>query len=238
MLPGNKLKKIKSWKIFKMIPLGAVIPYTCVFLYQCMVYFFTELYVNQLKEKHDLSLEFDHRIPVVSWFIYIYFLCYLFWIFNILLSGKISKEHFYKVITTSFISITICGIIFIIFPTTIQRPEIKTVGISTFLLNYLYHIDHPVNLFPSIHCLSSWLAYIAIRNQKEISIWYRLFSFAFAVLVFISTQVLKQHYIIDVLAGIILVEIVWFFQNKTDSFINRKLRSFLEIINSKLNIHW
>lgn len=238
MLPTKKQTKIKRWRIFKIFPLGTIVPYTCVFLYQCIVYFFTELYVNQLSYKFDLSLSLDKKIPVIPGYIYIYFSCYLFWIANILLSGKISKEHFYKIITTSFLSITICGIIFVFFPTTIQRPEIKVVNLSTFLLHYLYCIDHPVNLFPSIHCLSSWLAYIAIRGQKQIPIWYRMFSLFFAISVFISTQVLKQHYLLDVVAGIVLVESVWQFQKRKISYTNQKLNLILEKLNQRLNIHW
>ena len=36
----------------------------------------------------------------------------------------------------------------------------------------------------------------------------------FAVLVIISTQVLKQHYIVDAIAGVALVELAWRFYRK------------------------
>ena len=64
----------------------------------------------------------------------------------------------------------------------------------------------PTNLFPSIHCLVSWFCAIGLRGTR-VSTWYKVFSYAFAIAVCISTQLTKQHYIVDVFGGILLAEI-------------------------------
>ena len=89
-------------------------------------------------------------------------------------------------------------------PTTLARPEITGTGIWDQMLNLVYTVDPSANLFPSIHCLVSWFCYVGIRGQKKVPLWYQRFSCVFAVLVCISTQVTKQHYIIDLIGGILL----------------------------------
>ena len=69
-------------------------------------------------------------------------------------------------------------------------------------------MDQPTNLFPSIHCLVSWFCYTGIRGRKEVPAWYRAFSCIFALLVVLSTQFTKQHYIADAIAGVLLAEVL------------------------------
>lgn len=64
-------------------------------------------------------------------------------------------------------------------------------------------------LFSVNHCLVSWFCYIGIRGQKQIPKWYQRFSLVFAILVCVSTQVTKQHYIVDVFGGIAVAEICY-----------------------------
>ncbi|MBO6108331.1 MAG: phosphatase PAP2 family protein, partial [Eubacterium sp.] len=78
------------------------------------------------------------------------------------------------------------------------------------LTRFLYSIDEAANLFPSIHCLVSWLCFIGIRSAKNVSLFAKLFSLISAILIMISTQVLKQHYIVDMISGIALAEICYF----------------------------
>jgi len=79
-------------------------------------------------------------------------------------------------------------------------------GIFEKAIIWLYNVDAADNLFPSIHCLSSWLCVIAVRNQERIPKTYKIVSVILAVLVCISTLTTKQHVIVDVFAGILLAE--------------------------------
>lgn len=104
------------------------------------------------------------------------------------------------------ISRIICFSIFLLFPTTNIRPDIVGGGIWNEGMRLLYRIDAADNLFPSIHCLVSWFCYIGIRGEKKIPKWYKWTSCLIAVAVFISTLTTKQHVIIDVIAGVVIMK--------------------------------
>ena len=64
----------------------------------------------------------------------------------------------------------------------------------------------------------SWLCCRGLKGAKEIPEWYQRFSLLFAILIIISTQVLKQHYLVDAVAGVALVEIFWAFYRKKERY--------------------
>lgn len=99
----------------------------------------------------------------------------------------------------------VCGVIFLLVPTTNVRPQLGQ-GFFDFCLGAIYAMDQPTNLFPSIHCLESWICWRGIRNRMDISPIYRDFSGVFAILICISTLLTKQHVIADVFGGILLGE--------------------------------
>ena len=58
------------------------------------------------------------------------------------------------------------------------------------------------------------MCWIGVVGSSAIPKWYQKFSMVFAVLVIISTQVLKQHYIVDAVLALVLVEFFWRFYQK------------------------
>ena len=100
----------------------------------------------------------------------------------------------------------ICFAFYLLLPTTNIRPEITGNGIWEQMVVWLYQIDMPSNLFPSIHCLVSWFCFIGVRGRNDISKWYQSFSFLMAVAVFVSTLTTKQHVLVDVIGGVGIAE--------------------------------
>ena len=72
------------------------------------------------------------------------------------------------------------------------------------------------------------MSWRGVRNSDRIPKWYQIFSLIFAVLIIISTQVLKQHYLVDAIAGVALVELAWRFYNTGNR--HRVFRNFFEKI--------
>ncbi|MEG0227815.1 MAG: phosphatase PAP2 family protein, partial [Lachnospiraceae bacterium] len=116
------------------------------------------------------------------------------------------KEYCMRFAMADMMSRVICGFFFILIPTTNVRPELLGNGIWEQMLQGLYKADAATNLFPSIHCLVSWFCFIGIRGRKEVPKYYRVFSCIFAVLICVSTQMIKQHYIVDVIGAIVIAE--------------------------------
>ena len=98
---------------------------------------------------------------------------------------------------------------FVLMPTTNVRPEVSGGDLASQLVVLLYQLDPPQNLFPSIHCLISWLCFAGVRSDRRIPLWYRGFNCVFALAVCASTLFLKQHVIPDVLSGILLAEFTY-----------------------------
>lgn len=154
----------------------------------------------------------DDYIPFIPAFILPYVLCYAHWVINFIMSAQTGEQRFTRFSRAVMLSQIMCGIIFLLFPTTIVRPDVSLYnGVTGFLLKLIFGLDTPVNLFPSMHCLLSWFSWIAVRDCDNIPLWYQIFSFVFAIVVCISTVAIKQHFFIDIIGGVTLAELCWQF---------------------------
>ncbi len=207
--------------IGKWIPEYGLLPLILCFSVNAIVYWGAQL-LMQNKKHYDLTSKLDNQIPFVKEWVIIYVVCYLFWAVNYILISREGKEKCYRFVFADLLSRLVCGIIFIAFPTTNVRPTVSGNDITSWLMNFIYQIDTPTNLFPSIHCLVSWFCFIGIRNSKKIPLWYKAFSCFFAILVFASTQFTKQHYLIDIAGGIIIAELCYYIATHTQLYLSTK----------------
>ena len=97
--------------------------------------------------------------------------------------------------------------IFMLFPTSLVRPEITGTDIFSVLMNMVYSMDTPDNLFPSLHCFASWMAWRGLLPCKKVPKWYVWFSFVSMFLVFASVLLTKQHLFVDIFGGILVAEL-------------------------------
>ena len=119
------------------------------FLFQTSVYSITKLF--QGTPMH-LNNYFDNMIPFIPAFVIFYVLWYLLLFLIPLLILKYNKKVFDRYIVTCLIYALFEGIIFILLPTTMTREPLVVDSISTWIINIIYKVDTPVNLFPSAHC--------------------------------------------------------------------------------------
>ena len=198
----------------KIFPKFSIIPLLIICVLQLIVYGVTKVIAANWTH-YSPALLIDDYIPFIAVFIIPYVLCYAHWATNLVLSAHTGEKRFKAFSTAVIISQIICGILFLVYPTTINRPEIGHLdGIVGFLMNFIYSSDTPVNLFPSMHCLFSWFCWIAVRNCKNVPKWYQIASFLFGIVVCMSTVAIKQHFFVDIIAGIALAEISWFAMSK------------------------
>lgn len=187
-----------------------------------------------LKNAHhyDLTSELDRRVPFIKEWVLIYLICFAFWALNYILIAGEGKEHWYRFVTADMMSRLICVVFFIVMPTTNVRPEVTGNDFFSWLMRLVYSLDAPTNLFPSIHCLVSWFCFIGIRKSRRIPGWYKIFSCVFAVMVCMSTQFTKQHYLVDIPGGILIAELCYYITTHTEFF--RKLERFFDRIGRKV----
>lgn len=157
----------------------------------------------------DLELPLDRLIPFLPWTVSVYFSCFLFWAITYVYLAWQDNERTSRFYRADFLAKTVCFFCFVFFPTTNQRPAVVGSSVWDILMRFLYQVDQPVNLFPSIHCMVSWLCFLGLRDDSRLSSRYRTGAGLIALAVCLSTLTTRQHVIIDVFGGVLLAETAW-----------------------------
>jgi membrane-associated phospholipid phosphatase len=170
------------------------------------LYIFIALWIHD-RALHLPQLSFDRRIPLQPAWALLYGALYLFLILLPVLLVRHDELIRNAVRAYLFIWITAYAV-FIFYPTAAPRPvSVLGEGFSYWGLRFLYSADPPYNCFPSLHVAHSFVsAIVCYRVHRKVG----LFTLACALLVGISTLFTKQHYIVDVIAGILLACIAAF----------------------------
>ncbi len=172
--------------------------YFILFLVMWSTYFFIN-YTNATRQAFNLSISLDNLIPLIPEFIFFYILYFPL----ILIPFLIIKDNknFLKIVKANIFIIVISDLFFILLPARIIRPELIVDNFSSYILNLIYVLDKPVNLFPSLHVSMTFLAFLIISKFKKDLRIIILIAFILSAL---STLFIKQHYLLDTLAGLVL----------------------------------
>ena len=155
---------------------------------------------------HSLSTPLDELIPLRPEWVTIYFLSFLSWLVTILWMLAESKQHAYRLCGVYTIIMIVCLICFLGYPVTIQRPEITESGFFNDWMRFLYQVDSPTNLCPSLHVVISYLCWRGVMGCKKIPKWYQWFNLFFLILVCFSILLVKQHFVADIAAAVVVTE--------------------------------
>ena len=114
--------------------------------------------INRGWYHYDMSIGIDQVIPLVKSFVIIYLpVAYAQWIYGFYLVAREKKQICFKIFGAEIIAKLICMACFLIIPTTMVRHDVEGNDILTLMLRFVYWIDSADNLFPSIHCLESYV---------------------------------------------------------------------------------
>ena len=172
-----------------------------------MLVFFGTRFLLEGFPAHNLETPLDGLIPFVPEWITVYFLAYLVWIVGALLIVSENKETGYRFAAAYAVALLISCAVFLIWPGTMTRPEVTGNGIFREMVRFLYRVDTPSNLCPSLHV---WISYLCFRGTfgcRGIPRGWKGFQLVFLILVCFSVLFVKQHVITDVPAGIVTGEI-------------------------------
>lgn len=152
----------------------------------------------------------DDHIPFNEIFIIPYFLWFFYIAITIIFFLFTSKQEFYKCCAYLFTGMTVCLIIYTVWPNGhYLRVNLDSLGRNNLfitLLSNIYKVDTATNVFPSIHVFNSVGAFIAIiKSERLRSIkGIHIFTFVLTLLICMSTVFLKQHSIMDVFGALLL----------------------------------
>lgn len=225
----NLFVNIKNF-IFKIVPKYAVVPLLLCLVANLVAYYGSTIVVDGFGlQRYSAAIPLDYAIPFIPGWIIVYFGCYISWAAFYIIACRESKKACFDFVTAEVIAKMISLVIFIIYPTEmLERGGFEqTLGNGFFdqVTAFMFNCDRPINLFPSIHCLASWIGFRGVAMCKKVPLWVKWFAFILAILVFLSTLFVKQHYIIDIFGGILAVEIGMFISKKLKlgDFIRRKV---------------
>lgn len=182
--------------------------YIFIFLPLFLVFYLCE---SLVQPKYIVYSDLDEYIPFVPYFIVAYLFWFIYMALGFFYFGLKSKEDFIALLKFIFLGMGISYISFILFPNYQElRPNIYESDVFSSLISFIYSIDTPTNVCPSIHVINSIGVNSAIWKSdlfkdKKIIKCLSVFSMA---LICASTLFIKQHSIIDVLIGMALASVL------------------------------
>ena len=155
----------------------------------------------------SLATALDAAIPFVPAMIVIYLLAFVHWFLGYLVLAHEPKRTCWRYALAFSAALLLGGVCFLVFPTVMERPVPEGRDCFSRLVAWIYAIDTPDNLFPSFHCLQSWLFTRLLWHSPRVCKPWKLASAVFTFAVFAAVLLVKQHVLVDIPAGIIAAEL-------------------------------
>lgn len=167
-------------------------------------------YLENIRQNrlHIISSPLDQYIP----FIPVFILPYLFWFLYIAGPGLYflfcEKEVFCRLMYFGMIGMTVFLVVSWVYPNGLAiRPDsFADDNVFTQLTRFVYSVDTATNVLPSIHVFNSVGIYLAVKDSERLSQkkGIRYASLIMTTLIILSTMFVKQHSVVDVVAGLTL----------------------------------
>ncbi len=155
---------------------------------------------------HVPEIALDRLVPVMPVWALVYGALYLFLI--LLPVFVVRDDAQIRSTVYAYLMVWIAAYVcFLVYPTVAPRSdEVIGEGFAAWGLRALYSSDPPYNCFPSLHVAHSFVsALTCFRVHRQVGIA----AILCASLVGVSTLFTKQHYIADVIAGILLAVVAY-----------------------------
>ena len=153
----------------------------------------------------SLAIPPDHRIPFRPEWVFVYLTVYFLFILPFFYLED--RKALIAMDLSQFIALALSYTMFIYLPVAFDRPAVEVVDFATWTLSVVQGNDPPWNCFPSTHCIACTISSLAlVKYNLKIGLWVGLSTVA----VCLSTMFTKQHYVLDVGAGVLLGIAIFF----------------------------
>ncbi len=149
----------------------------------------------------SLATPLDDWIPFSAVFTWGYTICYTSLLIPVFTTR--CQRLFRRVCVAYLLVVVVCLICYAVYPVTAQglRPDLSGAEYEWFHvwgLRLNYHLDPPLNLFPSLHV---GVAFVAAGCAWKTKRSYGYLAIGIAVLVSASVCLVKQHFVLDVVSS-------------------------------------
>ena len=187
---------------------------------QAFFYFLLKTFIGDFHVMNSIL-----KVPFIKYFVYFYDIWYPFVLLTAFIIYKHDKEVYYKLVFTMIIGAFLSHITFLIYPTTVIRPEISVHSLTDFILYVTYKTDTPaVNCLPSVHCLFCFILSYYTLKCKNLNIKYKLLITTVFMLIVLSTFFIYQHVIEDAILALIYAIITILIVSKLINTLKKVLK--------------
>lgn len=150
------------------------------------------------------ELAIDRAIPLEPAWMLVYGSVFLFAFLPVFVvrGAALTRRVLWSYILVEFLAFA--G--YLAYPTSLPRPAVTADGLFPWALQLIYDIDPPRNCFPSLHV--AW-AFVAALSCYRVHRGVGLAAMGWAALIGVSTLYTQQHYLVDVIAGVMMAFIAY-----------------------------
>lgn len=181
------------------------------------------------KDYQVIHVTLDDYIPFCEVFVIPYLLWFLY------VSGTVfyfffkDRDDYYRTCIFLFTGMTIFLIVSTLFPNGHHlRPQaMPRDNVFTWMVSRLYSTDTPTNLWPSIHVYNSLGAHFAVAKSNKLgqNRPVRAASLLLCFSIILSTMLIKQHSVFDVVTAFIMAAVMYGVVYKYDILTMHRLRA-------------
>jgi membrane-associated phospholipid phosphatase len=147
----------------------------------------------------DGSIWLDRLIPFAPWWVVIYTLGNVFYLVPFVLVRD--SWRFTRMAIGFFAVVTIAFLVFVAVPLEVKTDLIYGPDAVSQYVDGLHHRDTPFNSFPSLHVTLTVFAWLIILlESRRLGLW----TAPLALGIVVSVLFVKQHVVIDLVAGLVL----------------------------------
>lgn len=175
------------------------------------------------KEYQVIHVTVDDYIPFCEIFVVPYLLWFAYLSLVVLFLFFRNKQEYYRSCAFLFTGMTIFLIISTLWPNGhhLRLAEMPRDNLFTQAVSMLWRADTPTNLWPSIHVYNSMGAHFAVIRSAELEHrkGLRIASGILAVSIILSTMLIKQHSVFDVVTGLALGTVMYTFVYRRETVL-------------------
>lgn len=184
------------------------------FLFGILYMLFFGFVENRNVKYYIIHTELDGQIPFCECFVVPYLLWFTFVAVTVLYFAFFvkSRKEYDQLMWSFCIGMTLFIVISLVFPNG-QKLRPRLAGEEGFfidLVRMVYSKDTPTNIFPSIHVYNSVVCCTAILKNEQCreKKWVVIGTIVMTVLICVSTVLIKQHSIVDLVGALLLNALV------------------------------
>lgn len=222
---GCKMKKLNIKSLYEKYKHAVPLLFYAVIYLTWFVY----LEQNVTKGYRVIHVALDDYIPFCELFVIPYFLWFAYIASVVLYFFFRDKDDYYRTCIFLFTGMTVFLLVSTLWPNGQHlRPAVMPRdNVFTWMVARLYRTDTPTNLWPSIHVYNSLGAHFAIVKSRQFSDrkWVRRGSLILCSSIILSTMLIKQHSVFDVVTALIMAAVMYGIVYKYDILTVRRMRT-------------